>query len=225
VTRAAFVLVALAIALPARADDDTADAHIERARSLHARGDFVNARVELLAAYKLDERPALLFALGQVEFNLKHYRAAIDYYQRFTATNPSSEQAALAEQAIGAARMELARPPPVQPKPRPKPVPPRREFDALDSGLAIGGGVLLAGGSIAFYEMLHLSNDRSGKLGDYDHRIADAKTARIAGIACAAAGGLGLVVALARWRFHLVSAKIEVSASPSGAGVTMERRW
>ena len=114
----AAVLALLAAAPPARADGPvTFDVHMAKARDLHAKGDFDGARAEILAAYQLDPRPELLFALGQLEFNLHHYQAAIDYYERFTATKPNAEQAAIAEQAIGAAKAELSHAPEPPPQP------------------------------------------------------------------------------------------------------------
>jgi hypothetical protein len=62
-----------------------------------------------------------LFALGQVELNLGHFAKAIDYYERFIASEPGAEQTALAQQAIGAARAKLAEKPPVVAPPRPPP--------------------------------------------------------------------------------------------------------
>ena len=77
--RIACLLAALALLSPAARADDPVDDHVARARAAHDRGDFVLARDELLAAYKIEPRPALLFALGQVELNLGHYKEAIDY--------------------------------------------------------------------------------------------------------------------------------------------------
>ncbi|HEY3802436.1 MAG TPA: hypothetical protein VGL61_07500 [Kofleriaceae bacterium] len=201
---------------PATDPADSADAHIARARDLHDKGDFEGARAEILAAYKLDPRPELLFALGQLEFNLRHYREAIDYYERFTATQPSAEQAALAEQAIGAARAELTRPPPAPPA-----TPPllHTQWDGVDSGLAIVGGLaIVAGGGLA-YEAVHLSNDSSGTLSDYDHRLDTARHVRIAAAISGGAGIVAIGAALLRWRLHVV-ADVEVVASPSGAAVS-----
>src|SRR4051794_10734892 len=82
VIRALGLAVVLAWAVPAFADDPPAlaalAAPLAKARTLYAAGDFVHAREELLAAYALEPRPDLLFALGQAEFNLHHYREAID---------------------------------------------------------------------------------------------------------------------------------------------------
>lgn len=209
------------------ADAAAADAHISAAHDAYIRHDYLRAREELLAAYGLDPRPALLFALGQAEFNLGHYREAIDYYQRFTATNPSPDQAALAQQAIGAARIKLATPPPPPPPPAttapppPPPPPPHRDWDRLDSALAISGGAaaLLGGGLIV--TGVALSHDASGTLHSYDRRLHDASLARVAGISAIAAGALAATGALLRWRFHLVTT-VGVEASPTRVGISLE---
>src|SRR6185503_4156621 len=90
-------------------------------RRAYEEGDFETVRRELLKAYRLAPEPQILFALGQVELNLGNYEAAIRYYEKFIESGPSDEQAALAQQAIGAARMRKS-----QPKPKPAPEPPKR---------------------------------------------------------------------------------------------------
>jgi tetratricopeptide (TPR) repeat protein len=202
----------------------TADDHIAKARTLHDKGDFEGARAEIAAAYKLEPRPELLFALGQLEFNLHHYQAAIDYYERFEATRPAPDQAAIAEQAIGAARAERSRPATTATTPAPNnPAPPaRRKWDGLDTGLAAFGGLaVLAGGGLVL-EALHLAHDGSGSLSDYDSRIETARHVRIIAAASAGAGIIAIGAALVRWRIHLVAdASIEMHASPSAAGVSL----
>ncbi|HEY1551702.1 MAG TPA: hypothetical protein VGG28_27935 [Kofleriaceae bacterium] len=206
---------------------ESADDHIAKARELHDKGDFEGARAEIAAAYKLDPRPELLFALGQLEFNLHHYQAALDYYERFEATQPAPEQAALAEQAIGAARAELSRPPPtLAPTATPLPAgpPPHTKWDGFDTGLAAFGGLaLVAGGGLAL-EARHLSRDGSGTLSDYDSRITTARHVRIISGVSAGVGIVAIGAALVRWRIHLVTS-IEVQASPSGAGVSFARSF
>ena len=204
-TRALFVL--LLIARVARADEPAPQGPprvIQDAHDAYAKGDYVHARELLLQAYQLSPQPELLFALAQTEFNLGHYAEAIDYFQKFKATDPPPEQAALAEQGIGAARIKLATPPP-KPQPPPTPLPPpHREWDAADSALAISGVVALAGGAALFVEGHQLANDRTGTLHTYDKRVQDAHYARDAAIAATAAGALAVGGALLRWRLHLV---------------------
>src|SRR5262249_14282933 len=158
-----------------------------RARELHDKGDFTHARDELLAAYQVDPRPELLFALGQIEFNIGNYPAAIEYYQRYAQTNPAPDHAALVEQAIGAARITLAQP--SSPPPRP---PPHREWDGDNAGLVAIGGIAIAIGAGLALDATLVANDRSGTLRAYDQRVRQAGTMRFAGIACAGAGAVAL---------------------------------
>jgi len=212
--RIACLLAVLALLAPTARADDTADDHIARARAAHDRGDFAHAREELLAAYQLEPRPALLFALGQVALNLGHYKEAIDYYEQFKATNPPADQAALAEQAIGAARLELGRPKP----------PPHREWDLVDGVIgATGGAALFASGTL-FYESSKLAQDRSGSIAAYDERVHHAYVERDVAIGCAIGGAVALGAAALRWRFRLVETTIRVEASPSHAALVLEHR-
>jgi tetratricopeptide (TPR) repeat protein len=206
--------VVLVGAAPARADDPV-DAHLAKGRQLYAAGDFVHARIELLAAYQLDPRPDLLFALGQVEFNLHHYREAIGYYERFTATNPSAEQIALAQQAIGAARIELARPQPLPPPP-----PLHRQWDGADTLLVTGGGMAAVTGAGLVYYAHHLAQDRRGTLDQYDSRVHHARLAQYTAAGCFAAGAAAVATGLLRYRFHLVDT-IEVQPADDGRGVAL----
>ncbi len=193
----------------------SADSHVETAQKLYAAGDFVHARAELLAAYALEPNADLLFALGQVEFNLHHYQEAIDYYERFMATSPDPEREALAQQAIGAARAELRRPPPPPPPP-----PPHREWDGLNTGLVVGGGVLgLAGGALIYYAH-HLSQDRSGTLHDYAARIDRARFSQWSAAGAFVAGAALVTTGLLRYHFRFV--ETSVSISPHGGAIALE---
>lgn len=183
---------------------------MRKVRELYAKGDYEGVRAELLAQYELDPRPALLFALGQVELNLGNYQAAIDYYERFIATSPADDQVALAQQAIGAARIRLADPQlePSQPTPvvtaatpevdEPEPERPRaKRWTMTHTGLVVlGGAAMLLGGGLLYYSH-SLGNDRSGTLAQYDSRLDQARTTRWTGIGIAAAGTLLVGVTVA----------------------------
>ena len=92
-------------------------------REAYEKGDYETAKRELLKAYTLMPNPQVLFALGQCEFNLGNYEAAIRYYEKFLESQPREREAALAQQAIGAARAKLAEPK-REPEPPPPPPPP-----------------------------------------------------------------------------------------------------
>lgn len=207
------VVAVLAWACPAHADDT-----IEHVRSLFASGEFAKARDELLAAYARDPQPELLFTLGQVEFNLHEYARAITYYERFLGTNPTAEQTALAQQAIGAAHIELDRP-----KPPPPPLPPHREWDGWNTSLVAGGALLGLGGGALLYHAHALSQDRSGPLYQYTSRLHHARNAQWEAAACFGAGALAVTAALLRYRFHLVDTPVTVQPLDHGVALVWER--
>jgi tetratricopeptide (TPR) repeat protein len=217
-------LVALCVLVVATraAADPAVDSHLANGRAAYERGEFAPARDELLAAYTLDPRPELLFALGQVELQLGHFTLAIDYYQRFLATGPTSEQAALAQQAIGAARARLADRPA---HPAPPPSPPHREWDTVDAGLAaFGGAAMLAGAGLATFSAV-LARDHTGTLSAYNARVSRAQITEWAGIGGLGAGALVVAGALVRWRLHLEGGSVQALASPTTAGVAWVRAW
>jgi tetratricopeptide (TPR) repeat protein len=211
----------------ARADEPPPEV-MDRIRELHAKGDFVGVRRELLAQYEVSHDPALLFGLGQAELNLGHYAAAIDYYEKFIATSPAEDQVALAQQAIGAARMKLRplavaveRPPTIIRKPAPQ-----RRWSAEDSALvAVGGAAIVVGGGLIVYGG-RLGNDRDGDLSDYDARVDLARTIRWTGVGMAAGGALLVGVSVLRWRLR-PDGDVAVSASVSSAttGIAVTGRW
>jgi len=221
--------LAVAVLLIAtRAAAQTVDDHLAKVRELYDKGDFVHARDELWAAYQLDARPELLFALGQVELNLGHFEKAIEYYEKFIATGPGAEQAALAEQAIGAARDRLTEKPPVgsprRPPPPPRP-PPHRVWDFVDSSIAtLGGATLLTGAGLLIYG-LRIGGDHSGTLSAYNHRLSRSETTQWVGAGCLAAGALTIGSAVLRWRWHLVETELQPIAAPGTAGMSWVRQW
>jgi len=229
VNRVVLCLAVLALTAPADADELTADIHLAAAREAHARGDFAAARAELLAAYTLEARPELLFALGQAELNLGNYDAAIDHYEQFIASNPGDDQVALAQQAIGAARMRrvqpAAVPPTVEPVRERPVVSHHRHWRIEDTGLvALGGVACVLGGGLVVYAR-HLANDRSGTLSDYDGRLANARTTRWTGIGIASGGALLITAALIRWRLRPDGPAMTATLTPSGGGLALVGAW
>jgi tetratricopeptide (TPR) repeat protein len=226
----ALVIAGLAVATAGRADP--VDDHVARGRRLYDQGDFLHARDELIAAYQLEPRPELLFALGQIELQLGRFAQAIDDYQRFIATNPAADQIALAQQAIGAARARLAEkpapPPRLDPRPAapPRPPPqPQPRWDDADTGLVtLGGAIIAIGGGLMYYGH-HRAGDHGGTLSQYNDRLSSATLAEWSGAGCLAAGAVVLGGGLLRWRLHLVDAEVQPLAAPRAAGVTWVQRW
>lgn len=189
----------------ARADGPTPDGPPDawtRVRKMFEEGDYEGAKKELLRIYEVAPNGRVLFALGQAELNLGNYETAIDYYEKFIATEPGPEEVALAQQAIGAARLKLSepKPPPEKPIEPPPPVekpPEEKRWTLTHTGLvAFGGAALLVGGGLLLYSR-SLGNDRSGTLSQYDERVDQARSTRWTGIGVVAAGTLLIGVTLA----------------------------
>ena len=204
---------------------ETVDQHLARVRELYDKGDFARARDELLAAYKLEPRPELLFALGQVELNTGRFENAIDYYEQFLASGPAADQAALAQQAIGAARARLAEKPRVVASPRPPRPPPHRAWDGADTGILALGVIAVGSGAGVFAYGRQLAGDRSGTLSAYNRRLSQAALTQWLGVGGAAAGLLAIAGAIVRWRVHLVDTELQPIAAPHTAGITWGARW
>jgi tetratricopeptide (TPR) repeat protein len=222
-------LVLLLAATSARADEPEPESRpcgipclIAKARDKLKHGDAAGARDDLLTAYALVPQPALLFALGQVELELGNNTAAIRYYEQFIASEPGEEQVALAQQAIGAARMRIARP--VE-KTKPDPPKPRIEhrWRIENTGLVLLGGAALAVAGGLLYTANLQGNDASGTLKEFDDRLDQARTLRLTGVGVAAAGGLAIGLAVVRWR--LDRTEVRAGPTPGGATVTVGRRW
>jgi tetratricopeptide (TPR) repeat protein len=223
------ILCLLAVSTVAHADPKRVDAVMAHVRELFERNELAEARKLLLDTYATSPRPDLLFALGQVEVNLGHYAAAIQYYERFLATGPSSADAALAQQAIGAAReaadREAHKPAPPPPVVLPPPPPPRRvhRWDRADTVIAaIGGAVVVAGAGVGIYGY-EVGTDRSGTLTEYDDRVDRSLRLQKVGVALCAGGALVAVAALVRWRVKTV--EVVAEPRPDGAGVVAVTRW
>ena len=220
--RAALLVLA---GLAGTAVGDPIDDHVANGKALFAKGDYLHARDELHAAFDIEPRPELLFALGQCELNLEHFAVAIDYYEKFIATNPGDDQVALAQQAIGAARGRIAEAKRQSERPLPKPHVLRRQWDSEDTGLTVvgGAGVVLGVGLVLYGK--HLGDDRSGRLSSYDSRYSQARISQYAGIGCVVAGALSFGFAMYRWRYHLIDTEVEPVVAPKAAGVNVVMRW
>jgi tetratricopeptide (TPR) repeat protein len=96
--------------------------HIDKATKLHADGKYDEALVELQAAYKLDPKPDLLFAIGQVHAKLGQCNEATENFKKFAKAKKKKEIEAVVEEAIKECKPADA-PPPPEPTPTPTPTP------------------------------------------------------------------------------------------------------
>lgn len=87
------LLVALAVARPARADDKAtreAHRHYDKAEKLFALGRFDAALDEYEAAYEAKPLPGFLFNIGQCHRNLGDYDAAIFSFHKYLELDPDA---------------------------------------------------------------------------------------------------------------------------------------
>ncbi len=240
----ASLLVAAVLALPtlARAQGPAAAAqeHIDRASSLHKAGRLADALVELKTAYALEPRPQLLFAMGQIHVQLGQCADALTYYERYLATSPAPEIAAITREAIDACKTN---PPPAMGMPAPEPTPePVREAaplpvpapvpvpaierrppwyadrvgDALVAGGVVSGvvGFLLWRGAVSDRDEADSTDnyERFGSLIDSAHgKQTQAIVFGIASAVLVTAGGVHIVL-------HHRATDLVVAPTPGGGG-------
>lgn len=213
--RAALVVVALGAT--ASADPITADDHKRRASEAYEKHHYIGARLELLAAIAEEPSAEFWFALGQNDYNLGLYDEAIDAWKRFLDTKPPEDDAARAEQAIGAANAKVHAPRYKVPEPRPEY---GRRWDALDTTLVVVGVAAIGTGAAGVYHARTLGDDQSGTVHDYDRRLHTAREYQTGGFAIAAAGAVAIVGAVWRWRVHFEELpSLVISATSTGATV------
>src|SRR5438132_6705531 len=109
-TIALFVLAASAPALAGPKQE--AKKHVDKATKLHKEGKFADALVELNAAYKLDPKPDLLFAIGQMHSKLGQCTEATESFQKFGKAKHDKQVDQVVDEAIKACK-------PPEPEPAP----------------------------------------------------------------------------------------------------------
>jgi tetratricopeptide (TPR) repeat protein len=112
----AILTAALLAVAPAHADSNAAArAHFATGSKLYQQGRYDEALAELTAGYELDPRPEFLYSLGQTERKRRHFKEALDYYQRYLDSGLPRERAAAVLIQMDRCRAELARPAPPPP--------------------------------------------------------------------------------------------------------------
>lgn len=188
------LLLLLALAAPAFADDDKA--HVDAAMKAHADGNFELALTELQAAYDIAPKPELLYAMGQVQAKLGRCKEAIVLYEKFAATQTDADSKAITRQAIDACKVEEPQqpPPPTKPPPPPPPKPSTKQpfyTDVLGDAL-VGAGVVAGVASVLVYVAARGDLDDAEvapTLTQYRDDVDAAKTKRAIAVALAIGGG------------------------------------
>jgi tetratricopeptide (TPR) repeat protein len=229
--RAAWIVVVSALALAAgraHAEEPQPEGPpdiVKRAAKALEEGRYEEARGLFITAYSLTPQPKILFALGQVEFNLENFPAAVDYYQKFLDSNPEPREAALAQQAIGAARARLAAPPPrVIEKEMPAPTF-ERDWDGWNTSLVVVGGAAAIAGAVVLIHGYRMGREvrtmETARL--YGDRLERSKRWQWTGLGVASAGTLIATAALVRFAVHRV--EVAPIASPETVGLVVGHAW
>ncbi|HET6582350.1 MAG TPA: hypothetical protein VFG69_02860, partial [Nannocystaceae bacterium] len=209
------------------------------------RGDLDGARTVLDEAMAREADPALLFVRGTIEQQAGNCAAAIDYLERFIASDPDPVDADAAREAA-AACAPAPEPTPALPTPAPAtaPAPPPRAAvvdppppddrrtrarkpvrDPWGVGLLGAGSVLAFGGAAMLVgaEIATNRGDRSATEGAFAVRVGHARRVHWAGVGVLVTG---VAVAIAgAVRYGLVARRDRSRRSLSARGPRRERPW
>lgn len=193
---------------------DKAQVHIQKAMEAHKAGNFEEARAQLEAAYAFDPKPELLFALGQVNVKLDRCKDAIDYYERFLATNPSAQATSDTKQAIATCQTKLAAAAP-PPAPVPGPVasdspylPPSAEnkrspwYEDKIGDVLVVSGIAAGAAGLAFYLSARSDLDEAESAVDlktYEDRVDSAHAKRTFSVVLVGSGAILIGAGIARY--------------------------
>jgi hypothetical protein len=231
------IALLLLAASPALADPKAeSKKHVDKATKAHADGKFDVALNELTLAYTLDPQPMLLYAIGQVHVKLGHCSEAIDFYQRFLASNPGAGPAAEAREAIETCKNEPPPveeappqpPPPAQPQPQlpppppppPPPTTPAFYTDVLGDAL-VGAGLVSAVVGIVEYKAALSDLDTADKqttYGAHQKYVNDANGARTLSLVFGLGGAALVGAGIAHYVLHDRSESHGVAIVPARGG-------
>ena len=198
-TRALPILVCLALAGPALADDKSdAAARYEKGIELYTAKEYAKAIGELKAAYDLDARPEYLYALAQAVRLSGNCVGALPLYKEFLDKDPPPELAAPARDLVKLCE-EAIKPPeapapaaPAAPEKAPPPPDDRRAWwkDPI-GGALVGTGSIALGVGVTFW-ILSSSSQKDAEdaetYQDYKDHIEKAQSRRTIAIASLVAG-------------------------------------
>ena len=201
-------ILLLALASPARADEDTARAraHYEIGNGMYRLGDYRGALREFAAGYQLTRKPGFLINLGQTYRKLRDPARAREMYQQYLAETPADDPARAQVMQVLADLDQEIQPSPAPavvtplppPAPPPAPPPPRRRhrgvqiagivLGVVGLGLVGGGGGATAAAEDTARQLTALDTFDPGKDDQYHLDRALEYSLFSAGAALAAAG-------------------------------------
>jgi hypothetical protein len=238
-------VLAAAPAAALAGNKDEVKVHIAKASQAHKDGRYADARAELEAAYALDPRLELLYALGQVEAKLGNCRDATAHYKRFAATQSDPQVARVVDQAIAACQPahEPARAPaaierapsvatappraqPVAPAPAPSSTAaPRSPWyrDTVGDALVAGGAIAAVVGLVEYRSALSdldAAGDRgrTTTLARHDELVEGAHQKRTMALVLTGAGGALIGAGIVRFVLRAEPAEVRVGVAPAHGG-------
>jgi tetratricopeptide (TPR) repeat protein len=195
-TFAVAIAVVCALTAPARADE-TADAHLQDGLARYEAGDFAGAMDAFDAGYAVEPRPAFLFAAAQAARRSGDCRRAIDYYDRFLASDPSESQA----EAARAQRERCAEMLPAEAEPEPATAKGRPWYaDPITDGAVVGSTILLLAGGAFALSANGAADDANAALTYDEHDAAAGRASQQRLWSAVALGGGAVLGAVAVWR-------------------------
>jgi tetratricopeptide (TPR) repeat protein len=105
----AAVLLSLALAAPARAEEVSAAEHAKRAQVAYALQDWKTAIAEYQSAYRVEQKPEYLWSLGQTQRQSGDCASAIKSYKAFARSATNANQVTSATLNINKCEAELAK--------------------------------------------------------------------------------------------------------------------
>lgn len=139
-------------AAPTQAELQRAREIFENGQSLYREGRYEDAMVAFEAAWKLSEKPGLLYNMASCSERLGHYQQAIDQLNRYRVYAEPGERVAL-ERRLTNLELRLAENlEPEPPPPAPPPPPPEPTFGRTGKALLIAGGTTaVIGGGVQIF--------------------------------------------------------------------------
>jgi len=177
--------------------DPIAQQHADAGKVAYDSGDYDGASREFESGYRIDPKPALLYAWAQAERLGKHCDEAITLYQKYLDSDPNETMVTHTRGFISACQAELATPPsPAPPPVRDTPPEPSSWYrDPLGSTLVVSGtiGLGVGAGFLVAASRSKRRADAAEFRDDFEVLFDEANTRRSIGV-MAIAGGAALVI-------------------------------
>ncbi len=220
----------LALAVPARADDDKPADLVKQGLDAYKAGDYETAITALSKALELEPSFDTEFALAQAQRLGGHCDAALPHYKALLDATTDLTTGRLIHTSMDPCVPKEPPKPPPPPPPKPAPPPPPRIIvregkPNLTTLAVIGGGAIALGVSATMFYASHENRgdaDAAASFSDHVKIENRADRQRIYGIATLVAGA-GLI-GYGVYRWQLPSSRAEVALVPTADGAAVFAR-